>query len=61
MGKNRAAYSKAVIADQAAANRQVAVNGGSTKEAYNEALVNSYQANAILNEAKQNFQNDPEG
>lgn len=61
MGKNREAYSKAVIADQAAANRQVAVNGGSTKEAYNEALVNSYQANAILNEARDKFVEDPDG
>ena len=61
MGKNEQAYGKAIKADQAAAARQVAVNGGSTKEAYNEALVNSYQANAILNEAKANYENDPEG
>ncbi len=61
MGKNEQAYGKAILADQAAANRQSDVNGGSTKGAYNEALVNSYQAKAILDEARERYETDPNG
>ncbi|AWN05131.1 hypothetical protein SEA_VORVOLAKOS_50 [Streptomyces phage Vorvolakos] len=61
MGKNYDAYQKAVEAENAAKARWSDVQGGSTKETYNEALTNAQQAEAISNEAWQRLMDDPTG
>jgi hypothetical protein len=61
MGKKADAYNKAVQAEGIAKNRWSDVQGGSTKEAYNEALNNAIQAERNSNDTWNAFIEDPEG
>jgi len=61
MGKKHEAYQKAAQAEGIAKNNWSDVQGGSTKDAYNEALNNAKQAEANSNLAWSEFIEDPEG
>lgn len=61
MGKNYDAYAKAEKASQAAQERLAVVNGGATEQATREAITNAAQAQMIVDEAWQNFLQDPQG
>jgi hypothetical protein len=61
MGKKHEAYQKAAQAEGIAKNRWSDVQGGSTRDAYNEARVNAIQAEHNSNLAWQEFIEDPEG
>lgn len=61
MGKKYDAYVKAEKAAQAANNRVSDVQGGSTKQAMNEALTNQEQAQRVVNDAWDQFLQDPQG
>jgi hypothetical protein len=61
MGKNYDAYQQAQQALQAANARVSDVSGGSTAEAYGEALTNQEQADITLEDAYTNYLENPKG
>lgn len=61
MGKKYEAYQQAVQAQGMADNRFSDVQGGSTKDAYQEAQTNAVQARANTEDTWNQFINDPEG
>jgi hypothetical protein len=60
VGKKWDAYQKAAQAEKMAKSRLSDVQGGSTEQAYGEAIVNAQQAERIANEAWDEFANDQE-
>lgn len=61
MGKKFETHLLAKIAQKAATKRASDVDGGSTKEAYQEAKTNLDQANMIEQKAWEEFLEDPNG